>query len=251
MKEREWVLKNPDTAVGSLAWFGVHQFIGTYGIVFFTPYVLASAFDFLRLFGKQYPSNLMYFVLTGTPFFPLQILLGLILGWLIGRHFRHRAMTLVWVIPALVLLYAIVAVPTFTPNITPDEYQAGIGQSRFVHYFGWGCQPVHRCLDQATVTLPFYVAMAYSIGALLVRITPARFRKPNPRNFWVYVSIAVFFLSAFCSEIAQLIDLHRRGGEWHWQFLQPLLVNGLGGVLLVLYAVLLLRESRESAPTTS
>ena len=92
---------------------------------------------------------------------------------------RHRELTQLFS-----LLYAVVAVPTFTPSIAPPRFQAGDGESRLSHYFGWGCQPTSptHCLDQTLVTLPFYVSVAYSLGALLAQKVPERFRRPNPKQ---------------------------------------------------------------------
>ncbi|HXQ25725.1 MAG TPA: hypothetical protein VN822_04890 [Candidatus Acidoferrales bacterium] len=228
---------NDRSTVGSLAWFTVHQFLGTYGIMFVAPYILVSAGDFLQLFGRQFPMAYTYWILTGTPYFPVQILLGLLLGWLIGRHFQHRVMTWIWIIPLIYLLYAFIAVPTFTPNLTPPDFQAGVGESRLSHYFGWGCQPVNHCMDQTTVTLPFYISLSYCLGALLARKIRGRFQRPNPRHFWIYLVVGLFFLAAFCSELRQLVELFRQGGQWHWAYLQPLVVVAGAGGFLILYSI--------------
>lgn len=234
--------------VNSAAWFTVHQLIGTYGIAFATPYVVASVYDVLRLFGRLYSARSMYFILTGTPFFPVQILFAALIGCLAARHFKHRVMVWVWVIPLAVLVYSIVAVPTFTPAITPSAYQAGVGQSRFSHYFGWGCQPVNRCMDQTIVTLPFYVALSYSFGALFAWKLPKRFQRPNPRHFWVYALLGLFFMTAFLSELWQVADLLRLRQPWHWIYLQPLLVVLGSSVLLFLYSLLVARSTPIDPP---
>jgi hypothetical protein len=234
-----------------LAWFTVHQFVGSYGIAFLAPWVVAAAFDVLRLFGKGYPMRVSTLILTGTPYFPVQIFLGLLLGFLIGRHFQHRIMTLVWIIPLISLAYAFVAIPTLTPNITPPRFQAGVGESRLSHYFGWGCQPTSltHCLDQTLVTLPFYISIAYSLGALLAQKVPERFRRPNPRHFWIYSAAGLFFLAAFCSELRQLVHV-----QWRWYYLQAIAtVAGCGG-FLILYSVVVARgkpKSNESEITSA
>jgi hypothetical protein len=206
------------TAV-SLAWFTVHQFVGSYGIVFFTPYVVAAAFDVLRIIGKSHPNASMFWILTGTPYFPIQITLGSLLGWLIGRHFQHRVMMWIWVIPLARLLLEMI--------------------SRFnvSNYFGWGCGPWNRCLDQVIYTLPFYVALSYSLGSLLARITPERFQRPNPRHFWVYSLAGLFFFAAFCSSFVQFVGFVRRGDRWTWFYLQPLIISAGASGFLILYSV--------------
>jgi hypothetical protein len=226
-----------------LAWFTLHQFVGSYGIRFAAPFLVASVFDVLRLFGKQYPADFMFFLLTGTPYFPIQILLGLIVGCLVSRHFHHRVMLWIWIIPLFVLVYALVAVPTFTPDLTPARYQAGVGESRLAHYFGWGCQPVDRCLDQINVTLPFYIAAFYSFGALIGQRVPQRFRTPNPLHSWIYLAAGLFFAVALCSEVQQIVRLLIRGGQWQWLYLQPLAAVGGTAGFLILYSVLVARTA--------
>jgi hypothetical protein len=227
--------------VRSLAWFTVHQFIGTYGIVFAVPWVMAFASDLPRLFGKSYPMAGIYWILTGTPYFPVQIAFGILLGFLIGRHFRHSVMRWVWVIPLAVLSYAVIAVPTFLPGFTPPDFQAGVGQSRLAHYFGWGCQPSNQCLDQVYVTLPFYVSLSYALGALLVQKVPERFRRPNPRNFWAYLIVGILFVIALLIESRDIVNAIRQTGNW--SYLRVPAIAAGAGVFLILYAVLVRRGS--------
>ena len=226
-----------------MAWFTIHQFIGSYGIAFLAPWIVAASGDVVRLFGKGYPIRTAYWILTGTPYFPVQIILALLLGFLIFRHFQHRVMTLVWIIPLILLAYAFIAIPTLTPSITPPRFQAGVGESRLSHYFGWGCQPTSltHCLDQTLVTLPFYISIAYSLGALLAQTVPERFRRPNPKHFWIYALAGGFFFVALCSELHQLVGLLHRGEQWQWAYLPALaIVAGCGG-FLVFYSVVVAR----------
>ena len=85
-----------------------------------------------------------------------------------SRQFNHRSMLWIWILPLAILIYAFAATPTLSPWASilarPDTVQ-----SRFSYYFGWGCQPRARCLDQLLITMPFYALGAYSFGALLAR----------------------------------------------------------------------------------
>jgi hypothetical protein len=182
----------------------------------------------------------MFWVLTGTPYFPVQIFLGLLVGFMVGRHLRHRAMLWVWAIPLAFLCYAFIAVPTFTPDLTPPEYQAGVGESRLSHYFGWGCQPKNHCIDQTWATLPFYIALSYSLGGLCAQSMPERLRRPNPRYFWIYLVIASLFLAAFVIDFQILIALFRQTGEW--AYLRPLLVAAGLAAVFTLYAFMVRRS---------
>jgi len=144
----------------------MHQSTGTIGVLVVALLLTGFAFDVLRWFGWSFPINYSNWVLIGTPYFPVQIVVGLILGSLLGRRFQHRSMLWVWVLPFMFLCYLLIALPT------PDASAAR--NSRFSHFFGWGCRPENRCFDQVGATAPFYVSAAYSIGALLARRRPQK-----------------------------------------------------------------------------
>jgi hypothetical protein len=149
--------------------FGLHQFIGMYGIPFTAPLVFSLAFKFLLLFGHSYPRKTFYSMVTGTPYFPVQIIFALLLGWLLGRALRHRSMVWVWVLPFAILCYSLLTATVLIPEWTSVLARPDVGQSWFSHYFGRGCQPAAHCLDQLLITMPFYSSLAYSVGAFLAR----------------------------------------------------------------------------------
>lgn len=220
--------------------FIVHQFISTSGIDIFAGFLVAYVFDVLRLFGMRFPQKVMFWILTGTPYYPVQIGLGLLLGWSIGRRVQHRTMLWVWIVPSIYLMYALIAIPTLVPrsNPFPQEWQAGVGESRFKHYFGWGCGAYHPCFDQAAITLFFYTAVAYSIGALLARKVPKRFRSHDVTEIWKSLIVAFIFLFFAVLEIVLTV---RQG--WKSSYL-PLVVTPAGiSALMLLYAQMLHRQS--------
>jgi hypothetical protein len=145
----------------SLSVFVIHQFIATWGIAISANILGTSIYG---LFSRFVSLRSVHWILTETPFFPVQIALGLFYGWMLWRRFKHHSMLWVWVIPTIILCYAVVAFPTLVPHMTSVLNQTG---SPFSHYFGWGCQPKDRCFDQLLVTMPFYTATAYSLGAML------------------------------------------------------------------------------------
>jgi len=158
-----------ESRLKSVLIFVMHQLLGTWGIALFAYFLGSSVLELFGLFGRPYSMRPLHWILTETPFFPVQIALGLYSGWLLGRRLKHRSMLWVWILPGLVLSYALVAVPTLTPALTSVLDQSGGPLS---HYFGWGCQPKNRCLDQLLITMPFYAAVAYSLGAWLARKLP-------------------------------------------------------------------------------
>jgi hypothetical protein len=147
--------------------FLMHQLISTAGIGVFVVFAAAASLETLRTIRWQYLEYAWYQIFAYRPYFPVQILAGFYLGWLIARRFGHRVMIWVWIIPAAILCYAVVAVPTLAPNMISPILWSGGGESWLTHYFGWGCSMRDGCFDQVLVTQPSYTAIAYSIGALL------------------------------------------------------------------------------------
>jgi hypothetical protein len=150
--------------------FVVHQIVGTWGIAFLAAVGLTSLFDLIPDSASWKPSmRFVHWLLTENPFYPVQIMAGLYLGWRIGRHFQHKSMLWIWVLPLLVLCYALVVGLILIPEWTSVLARRSTVGTQLSHYFGWGCQPRARCLDQLLITMPFYASAAYSLGALLAR----------------------------------------------------------------------------------
>jgi hypothetical protein len=73
----------------------MHQFIGTWGTAVVAYFLGASLLDLLGHFGWNPPMRYPYWILTETPYYPVQIALGLYFGVLLGHRLHHRSM--VWV----------------------------------------------------------------------------------------------------------------------------------------------------------
>jgi hypothetical protein len=147
--------------------FLMHQLVSTAGIGLVIVFLASSLLETLRLIPWQYPEYVWYRIFAYRPYFPVQTVAGFYFGWLLARRLGHRAMIWVWILPALILCYAVVTIPTLTPDITSPMLWSGASQSWLTHYFGWGCRMKDRCFDQVLITQPFYSATAYSIGARL------------------------------------------------------------------------------------
>jgi len=145
--------------------FVMHQIIGTEGVVWLTA---LGVFLFKRTIAEVHEAwadsvltRGMHWIFSNTPFFPIQIAVGGYLGWKLYRRWGHCSMLWVWILPGVVLTYAVIAIPTFSPwSSSPAD------TGPLSHYFGWGCQADYRCYDQFTFTQPFYTSVAYSLGAL-------------------------------------------------------------------------------------
>ena len=146
--------------------FVMHQLIGTEGVSWLTALggflVRSSIRQVSEAWGDSFVMREMHLILTNTPFFPIQLVVGAYLGWKLYRRWGHRSMLWVWILPGVVLTYAVIAIPTFSPwSHSPAD------TGPLSHYFGWGCQADYSCYDQLTFTQPFYSSVAYSLGALV------------------------------------------------------------------------------------
>jgi hypothetical protein len=207
--------------------FGLHQLIGMYGIPYTAPLVFSLAFKFLFLFGHNYPSKAFYSTVSELPYFPVQIIFALILGWLLGRALRHRSMVWVWVLPLGILCYSLVTARVLIP--TSVLARPGVIQSRFSYYFGWGCQPAAHCFDELLITMPFYSSLAYSVGAVLARKTLGYASSQNKKHFRAVMLAGLIVLAAVVIDLA--ISIQRSG--WHNMYSLFLVTPiGLGAFLL-------------------
>jgi hypothetical protein len=96
--------------------FALHQLIATLGVGFLAGTATFFVFGLLRPASSQFfTEHNVYQVLTQLPYFPVQILEGLWCGWVLSRRLRRREMLCIWVLPALILSYAMI----FEPNTSP------------------------------------------------------------------------------------------------------------------------------------
>jgi hypothetical protein len=107
-----------------------------------------------------------HWTLLQTPYFPVQITIGLLWGFQLARRYKHRVMLWTWTVPCVALALLILFAP-FRPVVVD-----GIEITKIQRFFGWSCLPQNHCFEQVGFTMPFYSASAYSLGAFLARIIP-------------------------------------------------------------------------------
>lgn len=211
--------------------FALHQFIGMYGVPFTAPLVFGLGFKFLFLFGFTYSRRDFYSRVTETPYFPVQVLFALFLGWLIASSVRHKSMLWVWVLPLAILIYSFIKIPisVFESTSVLSELEA-----RLSHFFGWGCRPLQHCLDQVVFTLPFYSSLSYSLGAVLARRTTFFGRTPSLRLTLALISAGLIILLAIGIDL--ILSVRQTGWQrGNWMILAT--PTGLGIYLLYISSV--------------
>jgi len=93
------------------------------------------------------------------PSFPLQILAGLMMGYLSQFKYKSNFARWVWTIPLAIWIYQFASFSS--SSVFEDLWQA-----RIRHFIGSGCRPP-ACFDQMRYTAPVYTSAAYSLGAIL------------------------------------------------------------------------------------
>lgn len=164
------VRMSPKRLIKTVLVFVAHQVISTWGFIILAPLPFYFAHDIAGLaafmVGRRLTSSAAH-ELTGIPYYPVQIVFALMIGWLLSCRFKHRSMLWIWILPLVFLCYAVAAVPTFFPMLVRASQPH---QTPLAHYFGPHCD---RCTaqitDQMWVTLPFYTSVFYSVGAFVAR----------------------------------------------------------------------------------
>jgi hypothetical protein len=134
-----------------------HLALATYGVV-----ILSFLFGLVSSILIRPPNErFVDYVIIG-PTFALPILLGLLIGYKLGRRMPPWASRLLWV-PSFLLL----AVGLY------GDYKDGypnFGVQVWDNYFGAGCS-ASDCAGEVLETAPLLSAIAYAVGAELGRLT--------------------------------------------------------------------------------
>lgn len=148
--------------------FALHQILGTAGAIVLSGFICDAG---LGLLHRSIPSTVgirASWLLTEIPGFPVQVVLGFAVGFLIARGTLSRTAVWVWILPFLFLCFGgIVVVHPVGP--------------RFDYLFGDACKPAEHCFYQLLFALPFLVSIGYAAGAWLARVGVTRERTRNIR----------------------------------------------------------------------
>jgi hypothetical protein len=156
-----------------------HAVIGTAGVPILTAVLTFPAVGIARHFFPRTTPKLPNVLLTEVPGFPLQVVIGLALGYLVWRLAKQRAAFWAWVPPVAILLAMILR------SAASDEGGSGVLQLpivSFQHFFGAACRLSQHCFDQVIYALPTVAAISYSAGAFVAsrRSGTRRYIRGNP-----------------------------------------------------------------------
>lgn len=217
----------------------MHQLIGTLGVVMLATMLTTVAFEIPNPWGHTSARHDVYGVLTGSPFFPVPIMVAFLVGWLLSDLFGHKSMLWIWVLPYGVLVYSFARMNTV----------AGLPlQERISYFFGWGCRPENHCIDQVGITLPFYAAAAYSIGALLAVRFPMRSLVARKRVSALVFLVGILLLgdevNGLLFHFRSSLALVPRG--WEWVVLPASALDAAIGVCFIYFALKMRRGSQDA-----
>ena len=161
--------KDPQDVFGIAAVFLGHQLIATLGVMTGAAFGAFALFEIFRLVNPDLAAHGVHHILTEIPYFPLQIVEGLFIGYIMHRRFKHTAALWAWVLPLLWLT-------CFFFSLS-QSVVGGTWIARLNHFFGNGCnlRMTPHCYDQISATLPLYASLAYSLGAWIEKIGLLRF----------------------------------------------------------------------------
>jgi hypothetical protein len=143
--------------------FLIHQFLGTWGLFVAVPLVLMFVVEVSARVGLRVHVAQMQSLLYGTPFFPAQTALALVVGWVLGGTLQDESMLWVWILPFASLCTSRMGVPLIVRG--PSQSYMLFALSSKLEY-SWGRFGVYSLQQVVRIAL-LHIAVAYSAGGLL------------------------------------------------------------------------------------
>jgi len=144
-----------------------HQLISTLGVLIISGQLVFTFCAVARTWNPSVPAKLASKILTGIPGFPVQAVIGLVLGFLLARFFGRwvmvRVMVWMWVLPLILFGLAVLFPPMH-------------GAPLFAPYARGNSGPANTFLSVLSYSFPLVAAAAYSLGAKVAdrRVHPAQ-----------------------------------------------------------------------------
>ena len=224
----------------------MHQVLATMGVVLWAGLLTSIAFGIPRLWGHFFRMSDTRRVLLAAPYYPVQIIVGLLWGWLVWKQSRHRAMLWVWVFPLLSLVIGVLDDLTRTSNLYPGAIGLDF-RITLMRFFGAQCHLEDHCFDQIGFSLPFYAAVSYAIGAWLALRFPIRSRVSNKIVDSAVIAIGILILANTVWEAIGDLFYYQ---QWPWW---TVLLGGAFeasmGACLILFGVRMRRIDNNPMPS--
>jgi hypothetical protein len=209
--------------------FAIHQLLATIGVLFWALLLTSLVMRIPRIWGHILHISDVRGVLTMAPYYPIQTVVGLMCGWLVWKQFQHRAMLWVWVFPLMVLVLTMLENSTRTSSMFPGAVISNF-RPMLSRLFGSACRMEDHCYEQIGITLPFYMALSYAVGAWSALRFPIRSKSLYKFIIWTLITIGI---SIFADMIYGLFLNFDQ--KW-WLLLMALVVEGSMGASLIYFA---------------
>jgi hypothetical protein len=195
---------------------GMHQVLATLGVLLWAGLLTAIASEIPAIWGHVFHQSDTYRTLSASPFYPVQIIVGLLWGRLVWKQYQHRAMLWIWVFPLVSLVIAMLQDSTRMSTIYPGAIVPNYG-IMLSTYFGNGCRLDNDCFKQTAFTLPFYAAVSYAVGAWLASRFSIRSRSLNNVASGTVIAIGIVIV---VDTIHGFMPIYQvvlgRGRIWWW-----------------------------------
>jgi|GEM_PF-1040847 len=213
----------------------IHQLSATLGVLLWAGLMANVGLMLPRLWGHIFVMDNLRAILVAPPFYPVQIVVGILWGWLVWNRFQHRVMFLVWIFPLIILLIEMLGHSTRTSSLYPGAVISNF-RPMLSQFFGSSCRVEDHCFVQLGVTLPFYSAVSYAVGALFAMRFPIRSIYFTQVVHWTIITIAVLVLADTVMGILQSVASY----PW-WLVVFASAFQALMGVCLISFAFKLRR----------
>jgi hypothetical protein len=120
---------------------------------------VAMTVGFFTYSTQEFVSGAARIHFVKTPYYPFPIFVGLVVGYFSYLRFHGSYRYWVWILPAAGMLY---------PLVDWKSANQTTWSQALIHFFGSVPYPQNR--DQLDTSMPLYMSMAYSIGAVVQRL---------------------------------------------------------------------------------
>ena len=136
------------------------------------------------------------------------------MGWLVWKQSRQptRAMLWVWVFPLIALVLGILDDLTRSFDLYPGLFSLDF-RITLMRFFGAECRLEDHCFNQIGMTLPFYAAVSYAIGAGLALRFPIRSRLLSRIVNSAVIGVGILILANTAWEAIGALIYYQ---QWPW-----------------------------------
>ena len=147
--------ETPRRLLSEVVKLGAEVFVASYGSTAGAAVLMSLVYPLVYLLNPHLSFH-QFNRIFSVPYFPVQIVFGFAVGYLVQKRLGARFSFWVWTVPFSIFLWHFVA-------FEPSAFES-IWQTRLARFVGSACRPP-ACFDQTSFTSPVYTSIAYVFGA--------------------------------------------------------------------------------------